>query len=40
VHPPLRWTSYYLQDPVRKASTGTTCLTGVVAAWKPQPENE
>ncbi|MBP7428281.1 MAG: cellulase family glycosylhydrolase [Candidatus Hydrogenedentes bacterium] len=40
VHPPLRWTSYYLQDPARKASTGTTCLTGVVAAWKPQPENE
>ncbi len=40
VHPPLRWTSYYLQDPARIASTGATCLTGVVAAWSPEPENK
>ena len=40
VHPPLRWTSYYLQDPARLASKGTTHLTGVVAAWKPEQADE
>ena len=33
IHPPLHWVSYYLQDPARAASAGTTCLTGVVLAW-------
>ena len=33
MHPPLRWVSYYLQDPLRSARKGTTYLTGVVLAW-------
>jgi polysaccharide biosynthesis protein PslG len=33
IHPPLRWISYYLQDPLRSARAGTTYLTGVVVAW-------
>ncbi len=33
VHPPLRWTSYYLQDSTKTAHRGTTHLTGVVVAW-------
>ena len=36
MHPPLRWTSYYLQES-REARAGTTCLTGVVLAWAPEP---
>ena len=36
IHAPLRWTSYYLQDPAKVASKGTVCLTGVVVAWKPE----
>ncbi|MFO7973521.1 MAG: cellulase family glycosylhydrolase [Candidatus Hydrogenedentota bacterium] len=40
LHPPLRWTSYYLQDPARKGSEGTTYLTGVVVAWKPEHTEE
>ena len=33
MHPPLRWVSYYLQDPMHSTRTGTTYLTGVVLAW-------
>ena len=33
IHPPLHWISYYLQDPLHAARTGTTYLTGVVVAW-------
>ncbi len=40
IHPPLRWTSYYLQDPAKAASKGTTYLTGVVAAWAPEQAAE
>lgn len=32
-HYPLRWQSYYLQDPARVDTKGTTYLTGVVVAW-------
>jgi len=33
IHPPLRWISYFLQDPCKAASEGTTCVTGVVVTW-------
>ncbi|HPJ98966.1 MAG TPA: cellulase family glycosylhydrolase [Candidatus Hydrogenedentes bacterium] len=39
MHPPFRWTSYYLQES-REARSGTTCLTGVVLAWAPEPAEE